>query len=313
MLLCDRVANGPHAQVSSAFSTAVAVNRELAEKVGQSPVRYILSDPVYDNILFAAVEQPDCLWASLRTLRVPHPLMWVEWRELRQSEPQQRTRAGVLIESNDAGRSGTLTSAWLDATSGPYRAPAFFSFDFDQQVSGGLAAYNVDRSDPHLYSCYDQLYKHSAFHAYTAWLKQLETQVCPADMRLNLNRLFSCSVRDFALMCAFLTLLTQPRVLEARGSDLSRLNSARAKKGKNPLLSHVELHMRLDAPAFGEARMPGADRHSSRLHWVRGHLVHRSDRVFWRRSHTRGDVTRGVLAKKTVHVEGGASNSLAAE
>ena len=41
-------------------------------------------------------------------------------------------------------------------------------------------------------------------------------------------------------------------------------------------------------------------RHSPRLHHVRGHLVRREQRVFWRVPHLRGSASRGAVRSRTV-------------
>lgn len=315
MLLCDRVANmrPGDGTADGPLRTAVPVGRRLIAKVRECPVRYVMSDPVYDNSLYAAVEQADCLLAALQTLRAPHPSMWIEWMEPQRADPSVRARAGVLVETDDLGRSGTLSSIWMDAELGPVRAPAFFAFNFDRQLSDGLEAHDADRTDEHLYRCYNDLFRHTAFIVEPVWLDRLR-QSAGSEFRNCLDQFFAANVHDVPFFCAFALLLTQPRVLETRPRDLAKLNKSRSKKGSPPLLDHIELHMHLDRPAtYGVASGPGMGRLNARLHWVRGHLVHRGSSVFWRRSHIRGDATQGTVLTKTLHVEGSAPMTRAAE
>jgi hypothetical protein len=41
-------------------------------------------------------------------------------------------------------------------------------------------------------------------------------------------------------------------------------------------------------------------RHPPRLHHVRGHIVRREDRIFWRKPHLRGDASQGQVRSRTV-------------
>jgi hypothetical protein len=56
-------------------------------------------------------------------------------------------------------------------------------------------------------------------------------------------------------------------------------------------------------PELSAAQEAGAEvgcRRSPRLHHVRGHLVRREDRVFWRTPHLRGSALQGVVRSRTV-------------
>jgi hypothetical protein len=90
-----------------------------------------------------------------------------------------------------------------------------------------------------------------------------------------------------------------------RGSDLARLNLARERRGLPPLLEHVEVTASLAGrSAAGQAAAgsaPGSAR-GKRLHHVRGHLVRRGDRVFWRAPHLRGKPELGEVKTRTVRV-----------
>jgi hypothetical protein len=41
-------------------------------------------------------------------------------------------------------------------------------------------------------------------------------------------------------------------------------------------------------------------RRPARLHHVRGHLVRREDRIFWRMAHLRGQALQGLVRSRTV-------------
>jgi len=268
-------------------------------------VRYVLNDDVFENMLHAALKQPQCLLVGLRTLRAPHPLMWVEWCESRDGEAK-RLRAGALIDADAAGRSGSITTAWMHDQAGPLQTPGQFFFDFDTAIGRGLGSYDIDRSDRSLYDAHDQLSRHVAFRPNCVWMEKLQSRLRGNALAGALNRLLATNVHDFPLLCAFLVLLSQPRVIERRPSQLEKLNAARARRGKAPLLGHIELHMCLSPAEGGLSRSyRNGARAPARRHWVRGHLVERDQCVFWRRSHTRGEPSAAGVLKRTIHVARG--------
>lgn len=66
-------------------------------------------------------------------------------------------------------------------------------------------------------------------------------------------------------------------------------------------LLHIEVNACLEG--LGEAERTGTGpigRRSPRLHHVRGHLVRRDNKVFWRIPHLRGNASRGVVRSRMV-------------
>jgi hypothetical protein len=106
---------------------------------------------------------------------------------------------------------------------------------------------------------------------------------------------------DIPVLLAFFLLLTTRPSLPRRPLMLERLNMARAKTGKAALLEQVEVF----APLLPKYRSDfgsgsGASRRSRRLHHVRGHLVRRGSKLFWRVPHLRGSARAGCLRTRTV-------------
>jgi hypothetical protein len=102
------------------------------------------------------------------------------------------------------------------------------------------------------------------------------------------------------ILAFFLLLATRPG-LPRRPLMLERLNQARRKSGKTPLLDHIEV----SSPILPEYRpLSGSDsgerRRGPRLHHVRGHLVRRGSELFWRVPHLRGSARSGVIRDRTV-------------
>jgi len=64
---------------------------------------------------------------------------------------------------------------------------------------------------------------------------------------------------------------------------------------------HVEVRLVLGEEPRYAGSAAAHHRTPPRLHFVRGHMVHRSGKTFWRASHLRGDTSKAVL-QKTVRV-----------
>jgi hypothetical protein len=103
------------------------------------------------------------------------------------------------------------------------------------------------------------------------------------------------------LMLTFLLLLATRPGLPRRPLMLERLNRARSRSGKAPLLPHMEVFAPL-IPEYRSAAVEGSGRirRHPRLHHVRGHLVRRGSQLFWRVPHLRGSSRAGVVRTRTV-------------
>jgi hypothetical protein len=114
---------------------------------------------------------------------------------------------------------------------------------------------------------------------------------------------------DAPMLMAFFLLLGARNLLPRREVLHERLNRARARAGRTPLLEHVELSAPLDEP---KSRQPSstneAARQSPRLHHVRGHIARRGSRVFWRSPHMRGSARFGQVRSRTVTITSGLPN-----
>jgi hypothetical protein len=103
------------------------------------------------------------------------------------------------------------------------------------------------------------------------------------------------------LLLGALALLGVPALIERRKIDQSRLNRARAKRGKPLLHNHVELRLHdLDLarpqPTSAELRAAGertGRRRHRREHFCRAHLRFRAGKMELVRPHWRGDATLG--------------------
>jgi hypothetical protein len=108
---------------------------------------------------------------------------------------------------------------------------------------------------------------------------------------------------EIPVMLAFFLLLATRPGLPRRPLMLERLNRARSRTGKAPLLAHMEVFAPLipEYPPYGGSGIGTAvERRPRRLHHVRGHLVRRGSQLFWRVPHLRGNCRAGVVRTRTV-------------
>jgi hypothetical protein len=101
------------------------------------------------------------------------------------------------------------------------------------------------------------------------------------------------------LVVAAALVLGSPKVYEVREADLTKLNKARVRRGKPPLLSQRDVILRV--PNFGahhsSGASDGAGEHSGRVrHLVRAFTRIRRGKLEFVRPHWRGDEGRGVKA-----------------
>jgi hypothetical protein len=105
---------------------------------------------------------------------------------------------------------------------------------------------------------------------------------------------------DAPFALAFLLLLSAKDATRAMPVSRAAINRKRLANGRAPLLDHIEVNACLDAVSTSEPSGEVSGRQSPRLHHVRGHLVRREDRVFWRVPHLRGSGCRGTVRSRTV-------------
>ncbi|HEY6619834.1 MAG TPA: hypothetical protein VIY68_09835 [Steroidobacteraceae bacterium] len=215
----------------------------------------------------------------------------------------------MFIQSNPQGRRGLLRTFWADGESELHvlssSMEAYFDFDaaegenpevFDRQQRSSICVSDSAVGDA------DILRRCFRFRFERSWQDYYE--------RAQLTRIQSTALSHHALgtiaidipvLLAFFLLLSTRPGLPRRPLMLERLNKARARSGKAALLEHIEVF----APLLPEYKScggsgSGTSRRSRRLHHVRGHLVRRGDKLFWRVPHLRGNARVGSVRTRTV-------------
>jgi hypothetical protein len=128
---------------------------------------------------------------------------------------------------------------------------------------------------------------------------------CPRRSAMQLNRhALGTSAINMPVILAFLLLLGTRAGLPRRTETFERLNRAREKAGKSPLLEHVEVSCPLMARSDGaEVRHGMVTRRGPRLHHVRGHLGTSRQRVVLARPASAGQRANGNCACSHRHLD----------
>jgi hypothetical protein len=219
-------------------------------------------------------------------------------------------RTGVLIAADPAGRAGTVRTFWSTQNEQVYSAALLTDFDLDRAIRpafdigavfSGAAFGAVIPVEPAL----DELLSHVCFRLDPAWANYYRAaELTENQQSLVLGEVLGTMAFDMPMILALFLLFAAKDGLQRRTADLDRLNRARCRSGKRPLLEHIEVR----APIVARYQCPAslaanADRRRGpRLHHVRGHVARRGDTVFWRVPHLRGSAHFGVVRSRTVQL-----------
>jgi hypothetical protein len=281
-----------------------------ADRIRQCQLRFILDEAASRECMNLVVHPNDGLLDPENDLlRLPATQFWVEWLGMKNFDGHPKV--GALVEASDDGLSGSITGYWEDELGRAVTIGSVVSFDLSRWNRGG----NRRTSDSRL--------RHGVYHHLDDLLERARIEVDPAwscYFRIRSSHSYRESVRALAdqswyclpFITAFAAMLNSRDVLEQRPSQLERLNAARLRRGRQPLLDHIEVGLKLGrSGAIGDGGGASHLRNRPRLHHVRGHFVHRSGKTFWRSSHLRGDAGRPIPTKTVmVSAEVGAGERL---
>jgi hypothetical protein len=311
-------------RVHGAHPITVSSPRDFAHTIIECPLRFVIAEDLTRASAELAFADGDRLAGCLDLLRIPAPLMWVEWSDdvhqqvicecgvVPQRDPDATgRRVGVLLRASPDGRSAIARTFWsapaLDGQCEAQMSPlqTYIDLDgrFEPTVNPGAMLHGhyasvTYRGDAGVADLLERV----RFQFDEQWLGYYravgpDTNECQHIARTSL----AAVAHDIPLLLAFFLLLNANgatrRIPVARGV----LNRKRLERQRAPLLDHVEVQASLpDFSASHEQDAMDTSRRSPRLHHVRGHLVRREDRVFWRTSHLRGSALQGVVRSRTV-------------
>lgn len=329
MRLLDAVCQAQRSgALSVAAETAAALPSaaDLAPLVQATPLRLVLGDDVVRYCTAFGFADGIRLTGCLDLVRIPAQRLWIEWserarREVLESIPEvgcghadvpEALRAGVLIDAAPDGRQGMLRTFWNTACrpDAPLLAPMRTHFSLDTGapsatgLDGAFGGQPVTLTFGANVAC-DPIYRKVWLELDPSWARYYRQRAMSTEERFAILRASAATVAlDIPMLFALTLFMNAPQGLHQREVRHDRLNRARARRGRGPLLDHIEVNLPFptadaaracgpSAPAAGQ----GAGR---RLHHVRGHLVRRGTTLYWRVPHLRGDMRSGLVRSRTV-------------
>jgi hypothetical protein len=295
-----------------------------APKIAECPLRFVLADDLTRACAELAFADGARLAGCLDLLRVPAPQMWIEWNDEVHKRVIYETqsaadfdkaasgrRVGVLLQGSPDGYGAVARTFWADVTDDDasdvtvsplethidLRDEFAAASDIASVLSGGFA--QVTQQDDEAAAA---LFNHVRFRFDESWAAYYRVAAVDFGTRRELVHASLAAVaRDVPLLLAFFLLLLAKDATRRMPVSRAAINRKRQAHGRLPLLDHIEVRSSLevvhDADSHGSEL---AGRQSPRLHHVRGHLVRREDRVFWRVPHLRGSASRGMVRSRTV-------------
>ncbi len=288
----------------------------LAPELNACPLRYVLDDAVVAVCAELAFEDDTILGSSLELLRVPAPKLWVEFRRgarnsaladverlASDAEQDAAQRIGLLVIADERGRSGSIHVCWERDGLSPELAPFVIEYDFDDDTfsksahQDGACLGAVISDFPAIQALYNRV----RFRLSPEWQRYYdEKATSPAHYQSLLTAAVRPLLEDVPFFALFCLLLASGGALRQVSVDRRRLNAARARRTRMPLLDHVEVTMTMAAGASISAAPGDSTRSPPRLHFVRGHLVRRGGGIHWRTAHMRGSAASQPIRTRTV-------------
>ena len=301
----------------------VAGPSRFAAQIAACPLRFVLGDDLTQASAHLAFADGARLVGCLDLLRMPAAQLWIEWNDEVHKRVIHETRSATQFDSAAAGRkvgillrdaANGLTAVgrtfWAntagdepgDVTLSPLETHFDLRGEFADSngsrdvLSGGFLD-ATHGGNPATASLLD----HVRFRFEDSWAAYYREAATDADFKRRLiNESIDSIAWDAPLILAFLLLLSAKDATRLVPISRAAINRKRLANGRAPLLDHIEVNASLDAVSRGESGGEFSGRQSPRLHHVRGHLVRREQRVFWRVPHLRGSGCRGAVHSRTV-------------
>jgi hypothetical protein len=292
-----------------------------ANDINTCPTRYVLSDELASLCTALAYSKGASTLGCADLLHVPAERVWVEWAEAPWRNELARYgfktpvdspssgRRGVFIQCTPQGRRGLLRTFWADGETEldvlSSSMEAYFDFDAqkgeDLEVFGRQQQSSICVSD-HAVGDADLLRRCFRFRFERSWQDYYErAQLTSVQATALVRHALGTIAIDIPVLLAFFLLLATRPGLPRRPLMLERLNKARARSGKAALLEQIEVFAPLLSEyKSGSCSASGSSPRSRRLHHVRGHLVRRGSKLFWRVPHLRGNARAGTIRTRTV-------------
>ena len=228
-------------------------------------------------------------------LRVAAERMWIEFY----SDPvdaavgEKQSKVGALIVANSNGRSGQI-QGFYEGKDGPLIDYGSVLFDLDKESMASDCSFHIHQATlTHL----NPLFEHALLVVRPECRALLLDHPPPVQAELS-RRLAEGSWYLLPVILAFSIMLNSRGILRQHPTSTEKIDQHASKPSKRAMLDHIEIKMDL---GFSYARLDkqriNATRSPPRLHYVRGHVVRRAGKTFWRSSHLRGDIDQPVVPR----------------
>jgi hypothetical protein len=325
MRLLDRVAHCHEPLVlpsedSKPFEVAGA--SRFAHQVAACPLRFVIGDDLTQASADLAFADGARLAGCLDLLRMPAPQLWIEWNDEVHKRVVHETQSdagfdaaaagrkvGMLLQASANGLSAVARTFWADADAGENADPTVSPLQTHIDLRGDFS--DAEKQDIFSGGFLDathggnpataSLLHHVKFRFDDYWANYYRSAASNENFKRHLIIESINSVAwDAPFLLAFLLLLSARDATRRLPVYRAAINRKRLANGRRPLLDHVEVNACLETVAAPEATGEFSGRQSPRLHHVRGHLVRRDQRIFWRVPHLRGNALRGAVRSRTV-------------
>jgi hypothetical protein len=253
----------------------------------------------------------------LALCKFPFRRCWFEWPGGFAGTPSVRTdtnapvpkRMGALIEADASLQRGTIAYAWLHPDQGVNLCPLLITFDWREHGEPvadltNSAHWHEQRSEAEwcdLAAKYprvgmsrrdDVIADNQRFGVIVNPIMQGFLDAA-STRRGALDLILNASVKDVEgeppMLRAAIMLLNSRNLAEHEPRPIAaKLNRARARSGKAPLLDYTHVRVRLTRALAARAGMAADARNPARLHLVRGHFKIRRTGIYWWSPFARG-------------------------
>jgi hypothetical protein len=308
---------------NNATQAQLAGPSRFAAQIVACPLRFVLGDDLSQASADLAYADGARLVGCLDLLRMPAPHLWIEWNDEVHKRVIHETgsadefdsaakgrKVGILLRASANGLTAVGRTFWADAAADEHAeitlSPLETHFDLRGEFAGSKETHDV-LSGGFLNATHGgnaataSLLDHVRFRFEGPWAAYYREAAANANFKRRLiNDSIDSIAWDAPFVLAFLLLLSAKDATRLIPVSRAAINRKRLANGRAPLLDHIEANASLDAVSTAESAGESNGRQSPRLHHVRGHLVRRENRVFWRVPHLRGSGVRGAVRSRTV-------------
>jgi hypothetical protein len=290
---------------------------EVARRV-RDAARFDLAPDVMRSAFTIAHSPVGGQLRALPLCKLPFRSTWFEWPGGFAGVPSERTdmlapvpkRLGALVHTDESLQRGTIIYAWnhVGLRGGVNICPLGITFDWRAEpepladLTG--AAEWLRTADEERWRAFKEKYsriRNSSREDVLADNLRFGVIINPAmkvfmdtaSYNPAFDKLLNAAIKDIEgeapLLRAAIMLLNSRNLAEHRPRPISpKLNKARTRNSKAPLLGYTHVEIRLTRALGERAGMAADARHPARLHLVRGHFKIRSSGVYWWSPHARG-------------------------